>query len=99
SAPDPPDRESVAAKTPDAHVLRLALARNREADPRVPAVAKNCRDRPAREPGGNGDAICLRSALAFEAGAAASSPRRSAVRYRPCLYPDQARSRPARAPT
>ena len=42
SSADPPDREGAAAKAPDAHVLRLALARDRTIDPRVPTVAEDC---------------------------------------------------------
>src|SRR5438093_1506828 len=51
SSADSPDRESIAAKTADAHVLRLAFAGDRTVDPPVSTVAQDCADWPAREPG------------------------------------------------
>ena len=70
----PPIRQIVKALPQKRQTLMFSASLSREieaVDSRIPAVAQDCRDRPARESGGDGDATGLRSAAASEAGAAA----------------------------
>jgi ATP-dependent RNA helicase RhlE len=78
-------------------MFSASLSREIEQLTRVPTVAESRRDRPAREPGGDGDPIRLRGERAFEALVAPSPSPRSAIRYRPGLHSHQTRGRPDRA--
>ena len=60
----PPIRRIVKALPQKRQTLMFSasLSRgNRTVDPRVPTFAEDCADRPARESGRDGDAVCLRS--------------------------------------
>src|SRR5205085_11087526 len=92
------NRENAAEEAPDADVLRFALPGNRRVNARVPTIAENCRDRPAGEPGGYGNAACLRSAIASKTRAAPPFVGRSEIRHGSRLYPDKAWRRPHCAP-